>query len=83
MSETADGYRLLARLRGLERQLRRLRDDWRSFRDDPSPETLSDIRLRTRRFSEALEVLAADADPRQPSDPATKWETADDSPPRG
>lgn len=83
MSETADGYRLLARLRGLERQLRRLRDDWRSFRDDPSPETLSDIRLRTRRFSEALEVLAADADPRQPSDPATKWETADDGPPRG
>ena len=58
MSETADGYRLLARLRGLERQLRRLRKDWRSFREDPGRDTLHEVRVRTQRFSAALEALA-------------------------
>ena len=58
MSETADGYRLLARLRGLERQLRRLRKDWRSFREEPCPETLYEVRVRAQRFSDALEALA-------------------------
>lgn len=58
MNETAHGYRLLARLRGLERQLRRLRKDWRAFRDEPCPETLVQIRARTQRFAEALEALA-------------------------
>lgn len=58
MSETADGYRLLARLRALERQLRRLRRDWGSFREEPCPETLAEVRTRTRRFSEALDALA-------------------------
>lgn len=57
MSQTADGYELLARLQGLERQLRRLRNEWRAFRDQPSRETLSEVRRRTRRFSEALEQL--------------------------
>jgi GGDEF domain-containing protein len=57
MSEIRDGFKLLARLRGLERQLRHLRDDWRSFCDQPSPQALSDVRLRSRRFSEALEQL--------------------------
>ena len=57
MSQTVDGYELLARLRGLERQLRRLRNEWRSFRDQPSREALSDVRRRARRFSEALEQL--------------------------
>ena len=57
MSETADGYRLLARLRALERQLRRLRKDWGSFREQPCPETLTEVRARTRRFSDALEAL--------------------------
>ncbi len=57
MNETTDGFRLLARLRGLERQLRHLREDWRSFRDQPSPETLSDVRRRSRHFSDALEQL--------------------------
>lgn len=58
MSETADGFELLARLRGLERQLRRLRADWRSFRDHPCAEALADLRLRAGRFSEAVEALA-------------------------
>lgn len=58
MSETADGYRLLARLRALERQLRRLRKDWRAFREEPCPETLAELRARTRRFSNALETVA-------------------------
>ena len=58
MSETADGYRLLARLRGFERQLRRLRKDWRSFREDPGREALDEVRVRTQSFSAALEALA-------------------------
>ena len=58
MSETADGYRLLARLRGLERQLRRLRKDWRSFREAPGREALDEVRVRTQHFSAALEALA-------------------------
>lgn len=55
MNEATDGFRLLARLRSLELQLRHLREDWRSFRDQPSPETFSDVRRRSRQFSEALE----------------------------
>jgi len=57
MSQTANGYELLARLRGLERQLRRLRNEWRSFRDEPSREAFSDVRRRTQHFSDALEQL--------------------------
>lgn len=63
MSETPDGYRLLAKLRGLERQLRRLRRDWRTFRDEPTPETLSDVRLRSRRLADALEALSLEGVP--------------------
>ena len=58
MSESADGYRLLARWRGLERQLRRLRTEWSSLRDEPTPENLSEVLHQSRRFSEDLEILA-------------------------
>lgn len=57
MSEITDGFELLTRMRGLEKQLRRLRADWRSFRDAPSPQALSDLRVGSRRFSAALERL--------------------------
>ena len=57
MSHTADGFELLARLRGLERRLRRLRKEWQSFRNQPSRETLSDVRRSAHRLSEALEQL--------------------------
>jgi GGDEF domain-containing protein len=81
MSETADGYRLLARLRGLERQLRRLRSDWRSFRDAPSGETLSELQRRSRRFSESLRLLAQSIDAGTPDQPS-EWETHEPAPPR-
>jgi GGDEF domain-containing protein len=77
MSQTADGYQLLARLRGLERQLRRLRNEWRSFRDQPSRETLSEVRRRTRRFSEALEQLGLSVD--QPGAPVLAGASVSDS----
>ena len=76
MTETPDGYRLLARLRGLERQLRRLRRDWRSFRDEPTPETLSDVRVRSRRFADALESLSLAGGPDAASDPALGGDTS-------
>ncbi len=59
MTRAGDGYELLAGIRGLERQLRRLRADWRSFRDIPSTETLEDIRHRTRQVSAVLDDLAS------------------------
>ena len=59
MSRAGDGYELLAHLRGLERQLRRLRADWRSFRDAPSAEALGDIRRRCRQLSVNLDDLAS------------------------
>ena len=77
MSETADGYRLLARLRGLERQLRRLRKDWRSFREQPCPGTLAEIRLRTRRFAEALEALALSVEHVDASTRSVDWRSDD------
>jgi len=77
MSETADGYRLLARLRGLERQLRRLRKDWRSFREQPCPETLAEIRLRTQRFAEALEALALSVEHVDASSRSVDWRSDD------
>jgi len=73
MSETTDGYGLLARLRGLERQLRRLRKDWRSFREEPCPETLAEIRLRTQRFAEALEALALSVEHVDASTRSSDW----------
>lgn len=54
MTQDADGYRLLARLRGLERQLRRVRGEWRSFRDEPTAERLSDTLRQARRLEQAL-----------------------------
>jgi len=77
MSETADGYRLLARLRGLERQLRRLRKDWRSFREQPCPETLAEIRQRTQRFAEALEALALSVEHVDASSRSVDWRSDD------
>jgi GGDEF domain-containing protein len=67
MSETADGYRLLGRLRALERQLRRLRKDWGAFREEPCPETLAEVQARTRRFAAALEALAITVEDVAPS----------------
>jgi len=83
MSETGDGYRLLARLRGLERQLLRLRGEWRSFRDEPCPETLSDIRLRSRRFSEALDALALSMEHGEASNRTSEWEAGETEGARG
>ncbi|MCK5483523.1 MAG: hypothetical protein KAJ13_07450 [Gemmatimonadetes bacterium] len=83
MSETGDGYRLLARLRGLERQLLRLRGEWRSFRDEPCPETLSDIRLRSRRFSEALDALALSVEHGEASNRTSEWEAGETEGARG
>ncbi len=59
MIRAGDGYELLAGLRGLQRQLRLLRADWRSFRDLPSAEALEDIRHRSRQVSAALDDLAS------------------------
>lgn len=50
---------MLAGLRGVERQLRRLRADWRSFRDAPSAEALGDIRHRSLQVTAALDDLAS------------------------
>jgi GGDEF domain-containing protein len=75
MSETADGYRLLARLRALERQLRRLRDDWGAFREEPCRETLTEVRDRTRRFSEALEALVITVEEADPPARSADWES--------
>ena len=83
MSETGEGYRLLARLRGLERQLLRLRGEWRSFRDEPCPETLSDIRLRSRRFSEALDALALSVEHGEASNRTSEWEAGETEGARG
>ena len=80
MSESADGYRLLAQLRGLERQLRRLRKDWRSFREEPCPETLAEIRSRTQRFAEALEALALSVEHVDGSTRSADWPSDDDTP---
>lgn len=63
MNEAKDGYKLLARLRGLEHQLHRLRRDWKSFRDNPSHDALSDLRSHSRRLSEALDDLADGLEP--------------------
>lgn len=62
MSEMADGYRLLAQLRVLERQLGLLRSEWRAFGDNPSPESLADVCRRAQRFSDSLEVLVHTVD---------------------
>lgn len=77
MSQTAEGYELLARLRGLERQLRRLRNEWRSFRDQPSRETLSEVHRRTIRFSEGLEQLGLNVE--RPGAPALADAAGSDS----
>lgn len=58
MSDNSDGYRLLAQLRGLERQLRRLRSDWRSFRDQPGPERLADALREAQRLESGLQEMA-------------------------
>ncbi|MGB5303165.1 MAG: hypothetical protein WBO43_15240 [Gemmatimonadota bacterium] len=80
MSESADGYRLLTRLRGLERQLRRLRKDWRSFREQPCPETLAEIRARTQRFAEALEALTLSVEQVDGSTRSADWPSDHDTP---
>ena len=77
MSETADGYRLLARLRALERQLRRLRNDWGAFREEPCRETLTEVRERTRRFSEAVEALVIAVEEADPPARSTDWGSDD------
>ena len=59
MTRAGNGYELLAALRGLERQLRRLRSDWRSFRNAPSAEALADIRHRSRQLAASLDDLAS------------------------
>lgn len=59
MTRAGNGYGLLAGLRGVERQLRRLRADWRSFRDAPSAEALGDIRHRSLQVTAALDDLAS------------------------
>ena len=58
MRESAGGFRLLARWQGLERQLRRLRREWRSLREEPTSENLSEVLHQSRRLSAALEDLA-------------------------
>jgi GGDEF domain-containing protein len=78
MNESADGYTLLARWRGLERQLRRLRREWKSFRDTPTPETLSEILRQTRRFSQALEDLERDVAPHRVTRPVVEHGTLRD-----
>ena len=78
MSETADGYRLLARLRALERQLRRRRNDWGAFREEPCRATLTEVRDRTRRFSEALEALVITVEEADPPARSAGWESDSD-----
>lgn len=74
MSESPDGYRLLARWRGLERQLRRLRSEWSSLRQEPTPENLSEVLHQSRRFSEALEDLAGRLNTRDMARPVDRTE---------
>ena len=77
MSEGGDGYTLLAQWRGLERQLRRLRREWSSLRDDPTPQALAEVLHQSRRFSEALEDLASGIrSPRAPLQPVVESEGA-------
>ena len=60
MSNPAGGYAPLAALRGLEKQLRLLRREWRAFRDDPSRDGLADMRRRAERVMRSLESLAGE-----------------------
>jgi GGDEF domain-containing protein len=63
MSDRTDGYGLLSRLREIERQFRRLREDWKTFRDSPSADALAEVRGRADRIGAALDRLAASAEP--------------------
>jgi GGDEF domain-containing protein len=85
MTETSDGYGLLSRLREIEREIRRLRKDWRRFRDQPTPDGLEEVTRRTGRLSTSLEALARSArpegidtqrevPPRSPASPADRPE---------
>ena len=69
MNESQDGYGLLASLRELEREMRRLRGEWRSFRDHPSSRTLSLLRGQTAAFASKLEELGKEAGRSWPAGP--------------
>lgn len=62
MSETSDAYVLLSRLREMERELGRLRREWKTFRDGPTAASLADVARRVERLSTSLGRLAASAD---------------------
>ncbi len=53
-----EGFALLAGLRRIERRMRRVRREWRSFRDDPTANTLHEVRRQARRLSHELANLA-------------------------